>query len=676
MKLFPPSEEQQIIVNNISTSNVFVQAVAGSGKTTTILHIAKTYPNNKILVLTYNSKLKIETRSRVLNLNINNMETHSYHSFCVKYYSDDCYTDKKIIEILKKPIKKNETKFSYDLIIIDEAQDMTPLYYKLVIDILRRHEKIPRLCVLGDKMQNIFTFNNADSRYLTFCRKIFNINNYDWKYCTLSVSYRLNNNMSKFVNECMLHNNIINTCKDGPIVRYLMTNMFDMNFLINKINPYIKKYGCENIMVLTPSLNTSSKSPIKIFENYLSNKLKYNIYVPKSDNDNVNNKLLKNKIMFSTFHQCKGLERKVVIVFNFDNSYFKFYAKDRNENICTNELYVACTRSTDYLILLQNINNDPLKFINFNLVKSSPYVRIIKNNGYYRNNDIINQKKPHFGASDISKFLPSTVLDRAEKLINIKTIQNSYDVIKIFDISKQKDTYESMSDITGKAIPAYFEYIRTGDMIIHSNMVNDENKIKLLKKYENVNLLSLHKLSIKKLLMICTIDTIESTGYISRLNQINWFNWISNDIMVKCMCRMDDKIGINCEFEKFYSYQLKIMNKIIDIDCSIDCIDHTNKIVWEFKCVEKIMCEHLIQLSLYSYILQECNLRYKNYKFNIFNIFSNEILQISFTDNNCTSLFNYLINQKFSERNDGNNKNFVKRNIKYREKILNRKMEK
>ena len=45
--------------------NVLVDSVAGSGKTTTNLHIAKALPHYKILLLTYNSKLKEECRQKV-----------------------------------------------------------------------------------------------------------------------------------------------------------------------------------------------------------------------------------------------------------------------------------------------------------------------------------------------------------------------------------------------------------------------------------------------------------------------------------------------------------------------------------------------------------------------------------------------------------------------------------
>ena len=94
------SNEQNNIIEKLKNNNVVVESVAGSGKTTTSLYIAKYFSNNKILLLTYNAKLKLETREKIKNLEIKNMEIHSYHSFCVKNYDKKCFTDSNIIALL------------------------------------------------------------------------------------------------------------------------------------------------------------------------------------------------------------------------------------------------------------------------------------------------------------------------------------------------------------------------------------------------------------------------------------------------------------------------------------------------------------------------------------------------------------------------------------------------
>lgn len=86
-----------------------MDSVAGSGKTTNILYISKHFNKSSTLLLTYNAKLKQETREKIKILGISNIEVHSYHSFCVKYYDHLCYTDTPIKKIVEK--KANQKNF-------------------------------------------------------------------------------------------------------------------------------------------------------------------------------------------------------------------------------------------------------------------------------------------------------------------------------------------------------------------------------------------------------------------------------------------------------------------------------------------------------------------------------------------------------------------------------------
>ena len=63
-------EQNNIIEQLALNNNVVVDSVAGSGKTTSNLHIASFFSNMNILLLTYNSKLKLETREKVQKLGI------------------------------------------------------------------------------------------------------------------------------------------------------------------------------------------------------------------------------------------------------------------------------------------------------------------------------------------------------------------------------------------------------------------------------------------------------------------------------------------------------------------------------------------------------------------------------------------------------------------------------
>ena len=154
-RLPPASSEQMSVVNALkSGSNIILNAVAGSGKTTTALHVATECPIKLVLLLTYNSKLKEETRKRTKELNLNNIEAHSFHAMGFKYYGDDCCRDPGLTSTITfdRPPRRNLP--NYDIIIIDEAQDMEKILYsfvcKLFRDIRDRYQNVPSMLVVGD----------------------------------------------------------------------------------------------------------------------------------------------------------------------------------------------------------------------------------------------------------------------------------------------------------------------------------------------------------------------------------------------------------------------------------------------------------------------------------------------------------------------------------------------
>ena len=79
-----PSAEQQAVIGAMHRgNNAIVDSVAGSGKTTTSLLLASQLPDKRIVLITYNRRLKEETRERVDAQDITNLEVHSYHSMGV-----------------------------------------------------------------------------------------------------------------------------------------------------------------------------------------------------------------------------------------------------------------------------------------------------------------------------------------------------------------------------------------------------------------------------------------------------------------------------------------------------------------------------------------------------------------------------------------------------------------
>jgi hypothetical protein len=682
MENLHPSHEQQNIIDLLNDYNVIVDSVAGCGKTTTNLFIAKHYSNLNILLLTYNSKLKIETKERVQLHNINNLDVFSYHSFTVKYYNNKGYTDK----IIKDTVTKNlqpKFKYNYDLIIIDEAQDLTPLYYELVCKIYKdNNNKNVKICLLGDVHQSIYQFNNADGRYLVYSDQLFNLNSYKWKKSNLSYSFRITNEMAKFVNNCVFdYDKVLSNKISNVKPKYYMCNSYNNNFILKEILNFINKgYKYDDIFVLAPSIK-SEKTPIRNLENKIKNLYpNINVYVPSSDEEEIDKTIIENKIVFSTFHQTKGLERKVVIVFNFDYSYFKFFSKNKNTDVCPNEIYVAITRAKEHLILIHDNKQDFLPFLNKN--KLHLYVNITGKLYFktFDNNKV--SKSIDTKATDLVNHLPYDQILKCLEYFQINQIRQKSDIIKISTKTKEDHGFESVSEITGTAIPLYYEYLLKGKVVLNNNNF-----------YEVIN-------SKDNLLKITNNWCSHKSGYIFKNTQITNYDWLSDEILDSCVNRLKSlDISGDVKFEQELKHT--VLNR--NIIGYYDCLNNNN--FYEFKCVKEIKNEHYIQLAIYAYLYEVNNnniisklqdetvelnklqndfdalMRINNIEtktnklkaqknYYLYNILSDELFQINFSFENLETMIHNLINYKYYNNHDMNDDVFLEKNLIILQKYL------
>lgn len=669
------SEEQKNIVDNINENNIIVDSVAGSGKTTTNLHIAKRYNNYKILLMTYNSKLKLETREKVNLYGLNNLEVHSYHSFCVKYYNRNCFTDTTIKKILKE--KTNPLKhFNYDLIVLDEAQDIRDLYYELVCKIYKdNNNNKTNICIFGDRRQSIYEFNTADSRYIVYADKLFNFNNKNSKRCNLSTSFRITNTMATFINKCVLKEDILKANKITNIKpRYIICDTFDDNKYkttrtFKEVEYYLSLgYLPEEIFIIAPSLK-SDKSPVRQLENLIKKNLtNINIFVPISDDEKLEEDILIGKLVFSTFHQVKGLERKVVIVFNFDQSYFAYYKKDANPNYCPNELYVAITRAKEYLTLFHHDTNDYLPFINNK--KIDKYTYFENNLKFHEHQE--DKKITNKSVTELIRFLPDTIIDTCLEYISI--IENTdfqTNIIKIPNKTKNTETNENISEINGLFIPALFEYklkkeITIIKMFKHFDYTSKIQQYNILNfDFNNINI---HLLNISELLYICNCWLACNNGYLFKICQIKKYDWLTDEVIINCLLQMSKlNISKNSSFE----FGLLIDNEIelleYSIQASFDCLDIENNILYEFKCTNEINKSHLLQLAIYMYMYEiykyKLNKKEKT-KYVLYNIYNNKYYELNSDFNKLKEMMKYLIYEKFINKKKITDQEFIQKNIK------------
>lgn len=160
---------------------------------------------------------------------------------------------------------------------------------------------------------------------------------------------------------------------------------------------------------------------------------------------------------------------------------------------------------------------------------------------------------------DISKYLPQNIIDECYSQLEIipdnNYIINNIDIpLKISNV----ETIESVSEITGIAIPSMFELKQKNKMNIYDKLKSNdfENKVinngcsvKLEKKY-NINDINIQNLTTEELLYISNCCNINKTGYLFKIYQITNYDWLEQKILDKCINRLNKlNISINSIFE-------------------------------------------------------------------------------------------------------------------------------
>jgi hypothetical protein len=685
------SLEQEIIINEINNgNNIIVDAVAGSGKSTTILLIAKSFPDKKILQITYNSMLRHEVKEKVIKQCLTNIEIHTYHSLAVKNYSPDCYTDTGLRKIF---FNKLEMKLvpKYDIIVVDEAQDMTPLYYRFLLKFITELKSSVQMLFFGDKRQSLYEFKGADHRFLTQADKIWKIN---IVRCTLKTSYRITNQMADFINNVMNDEEIILACKEGLPVQYIRNTRKNIEtIVINQIFKLLEEGAKPNdIFVLGGSVKGST-SNIRKMENKL---VEHNIpcHVPTLENEKMDERVINGKVVFSTFHSVKGRQRKYVFIVGFDNTYMTYYAKNLNSIKMPNTLYVGATRATNILYLLENnqYNTDrPLDFLKktHHEMIQKPYINFIGQPQfifYKKEEKSISNKihKHYISPTEIIKFIPENVLEEISPLLDciFKKISIELKEIEIPNVTETEDNlFEDVSDLNGIAIPSiYYDYLHKEDNILHKIIVNSlndtkENEYIYLKKI-------IHKLpdncsEIKDYLYLANVYVASQEKLYYKLKQIKKYNWLKEDSIKKCLNRLDNVVGIDCTISPIFEHTIihsfmdddhkeidLLLKNYFDNDkfritARLDLVSDTT--VWELKCTGQLTIEHMIQVVFYAWIWRVMN--YEDKDFKLFNIKTGECLLLEANIDQLTKIIVALLKGKYEKIEEKTDEEFIREYI-------------
>ena len=616
----PLSDDQERVIDAIGSDSVVVQANPGAGKTTTACAVARAFPHWVSCLLTYSSRLKEETRCRVVEDEIETLHVHSYHSFAKWTTKQEGYDDLMLMEAIKHTFNP---ACRMDLLILDEQQDQTWLYWKLVSRIISEFQP-KRLLVLGDARQCVFAFAGADSRFLTLISEIVD---FPMQNLRLTTSFRMTHQIAFFVNRVMLNrrdgcDDSIVTVRDGPPVTICTCNIFSWGSeFLKYFTDQIRIYGPGNTFILAPSIKLTTRSQIVTLQEHLVSE-GIPVYVPSFEDALGKEEVMRNKVVFCTYNASKGRERELVFVLTFDMGYNKFYDKTGDPLICSNVVYVAATRAKNKLVMVRFKAQQFPAYANIELMADTCDMRLFT--------DDVTGREPierrNCSATDLVAHLSGSV---AAILIVLKDkcfceCWASYPChINVQSSIKQADGEEEVSTITSLLVNSELMLECTGQTFVF----DDINKFLLNPRddyYRNVpnkNLIVRNAETtggatvadkIRQVLVYNAIVNRESF----RLAQIKRFDWITEQQLFLCSQASRENLQINEDavFEQeltshdscrphsceFCEATAKDFGKRIHISARLDVV--TSTCVIENKATREEALEHFLQLVVYSYI--------------------------------------------------------------------------
>lgn len=293
-------EQQQFIECAKKGQNIKVSACIGSGKTTAIQKLCDVLKGKSILYLTYNKLLKLDAQSKIKNKGV---VVQNYHGFAyneLKHNGIRCPIQQliKVYNEVKPPISEY-----FDVLILDEYQDIDDEISKMLTYI---KEILPnvQIVAVGDMEQKIYDYTDLD--VVKFMDEFLDKHN----EMTFSRCFRLSEDYA-----CKLGN-----AWNKPIIG-VNNNCSIEKMTKPEIVEYLKTLDPGDVLCLGARygdmVDVLNRLETECRERYN----KFTTYASISDRDKGRVDPRDDVAIFTTFDSSKGLERKVCIVFDFDDAY-------------------------------------------------------------------------------------------------------------------------------------------------------------------------------------------------------------------------------------------------------------------------------------------------------------------------------------------------------------------
>lgn len=344
------SDEQKEIVRHVARGeDVIVDACVGSGKTTTLQAICRRFRNSthlratthgRALYLTYNQLLKNDARNSIIT---DGVEVENYHSFARRKLAENGITV-DISQMVPTCLAHFDEldMDNYALLVIDEYQDMKEDFAEMV---RRLRDRNPRMQVVmvGDMCQKLYDDTRLDvGEFLrTFLRAPTRL--------PLTESFRMPPDLA---HELALTwgKRIVGVNLDCTVEHASPTQIVD--FLATCEPSQVMCLGSRGHGLMTSVQNELEDKYADIYN-------KRTVWSSISESQGPRN-VPSTAAIFTTFDGCKGMERDVVVVFDFTQSYWvsRTSKPDADESILRNVFCVAASRGKRRIIFCEYGDDD------------------------------------------------------------------------------------------------------------------------------------------------------------------------------------------------------------------------------------------------------------------------------------------------------------------------------
>ena len=505
------------------------------------------------------------------------------------------------------------------------------------------------------------------------------------------------------LNDSSCLNERIHAIKDGPKVSYIRrSNCFQVYKSIGAkiINMILSGYAKpSDIFVLAPSVK---QKYFKMIENLL---VKHNIpcYVPMNDVNTIHSDVIKNKVIFSSFHQSKGRERKVVIIYGFDRTYFDFYNRGADMTVCPSTLYVATTRATEKLIVVEA--DDPLPFLKYThfQLRDSSFVDFEGEPLNFFDKISVDTETSvqchRTSPTELIRFLNEntviTIADLMEDYLFISSDKdNDTEKKNVSVVSNENfitssyfgnEVCEEVSDLNGLVIPSLYQERNSGTNSITEFVLAQIDKESPFYKGKLGEIDFSQPLTLGNHLLVTNIYKAMNENLFFKLAQIVSYDWLSQENVDAMFANMDAHISEPCNLtyevilikDKYKTPELTATkyHRIDDfiethlgkefgtlrMNAIVDAVSPDT--IWEFKCVDALTTEHRIQLLIYAWLLKMTSVStsvFASYKYKLLNIRTGEVQTLNHSSPLVDEIMVMILKAKFEKYVPKSDEEFIR----------------